>query len=71
MPVPHSYDNLTIPSTGPDEVSTDSNPAISNVESKFAAVSDQASHLKIRDGVALARMLVHTPDNGATWIVSE
>ncbi|MGA7304031.1 MAG: hypothetical protein WBW88_04125, partial [Rhodothermales bacterium] len=50
MPVPHSYDNLTIPSTGPDEVSTDSNPAISNVESKFAAVSDQASHLKIRDG---------------------
>lgn len=50
MPIPHSYDNLTIPATAPGETFTDSNPLISDVESKFGAVSDQASHIRVRDG---------------------
>lgn len=50
MPIPHSYDNLTIPTTGVGDPFTDSNPVVSNVESKFESISDQASHLKARDG---------------------
>ena len=68
MPIPHSYDTVTLQNTGLGEVFADSNPLVSDVAAKFDAISDQASHFKIKDG-RLFPFLRYTRANvsGINW----